>query len=306
MAYSRTSFQLTHLLQDAWYRLGHMKRWKLTGGSATTAINTAWAGIEDSIFEDDDPSLIDGTLVVLESTDGGAPEGLWGRITDYDSSSFTITMGTVGTALEANDRIGIASPAFPVEDMIELANIAIQRLGEVEVPDTSLSVISGQREYTLPSSIRMRPLDVRIPQNQVSGNYNWTSVQGWDIIPATAGSNWTLVIPSGLSAGYSLQIIYRAPHPRLTAYDSDILTAIHPELAVSALLVEALQWYNNQISGSDPYLNQRENKAIQDLESALVRYPIPQPVERLQGMPHWRMNERYVPGTSDLRETKWL
>lgn len=305
MAYSRTSFQLTHLLQDAWYRLGHMKRWKLTGGSATTAINTGWAGVEEQIFEDDDQSLIFGTLVVLEDAAGESPEGQWGQITNYDAASQTVTFDQIGAALAANDRVGLASPAFPVEDMIELANIAIQRLGEIEIPDTSLSIAGGQREYTLPSTIRQRPVAVNVQKNQDVGNYNWVPVQGWGVIPATAGSNWTLVVPSGMTQGFSLQVIYRALHPKLTAYDSDILPAIHPEVATAALLCEALQWYNSQVGGSDEYSMRRENKFVQDLEAALVRHPILNTPEQVQGFPHWLPDQRFVPGTSDLRDTGW-
>jgi hypothetical protein len=170
----------------------------------------------------------------------------------------------------------------------------------VEVPDTSLAIVGGQSEYTLPATIQQKPLRVYIQSRQDVGNYGWNLVQGWDIIPATAGSNWTLVVPT-LAQGHSLQVIYRAPHPKLTAYDSPILDSIHPELALCAVVAEALQWYNNSIGGTNGFFNQRENKAIQDLESAMVRFPIQQTIEQIQGMPHWHNRAQYVPGTSDLR-----
>jgi hypothetical protein len=181
--------------------------------------------------------------------------------------------------------------------MIEAANIGIARLGEVEVPDTSLSVQSGVTEYTLPSTIRQRPLQVN---SRTSSTEDWKPVQGWGVIPATAGSDWTLVIPP-FSNGTSLQVIYRAAHPRLTSYSSDVFDSIHPELALCATVAEALQWYNNQVGGSNQYFMQRENKALQDLESAMIKYPIPGVIEQWQGMPHWGKRGDYVPGTSDLR-----
>lgn len=290
------AYQLTNLLQDAWFRLGQLKRWKVTGGSTTTVINTAWAGVEEQIYEDDDPALIYGTVVAI-SAGGAAPEGEMGRITDYDSSSSTLTMDALSAAVEADDRIGIASPLFPLEDMIEAANIAINRLGEIELPDTSISITAGTTEYTLPSTIRARPLRVN---TRVASTDKWEPVQGWDVIPAAPGSNWTLVLPP-LSAGNSLQVIYRSAHPTLTTYSSEIMSDIHPELAVCALLAECLQWYNNQVGGSNQYFLQRENKALQDLESAMVRFPIPGVLEQWQGMPHWGRRSEYVPGTSDPR-----
>lgn len=294
MAYSSSKYQLTHLLQDVWFRLGQMKRWSVTGGDLDSIINTAWAGVEELIYEDDDPALIYGTAVVIKSTDGAAPEGEFARITNYDSASQTIDHDGFTTAVGSGDKIGIAAPAFPLEDMIEAANIAIVRLGELEVPDTSITATPGVYEYTLPAAIRAKPLAVN---SRASSNEVWKPVQGWGVIPATAGSNWTLVLPTDFDS--NIQIVYRAHHPKLSAYDSDILDTIHPELATCAVVAEALQWYNNQVGGSNQYFLQRENKALQDLESAMVRFPIPGFIEQFQGMPHWNRRSEYVPGTSD-------
>lgn len=303
MAYDANSFQLTKLLQDAWYKLGQLRRWKVTGGSQTTVINTSWAGVEEPVFEDDDPALIYGTVIVLKDTAGAAPEGEFGMITDYDSSSQTITMDSLTTGVAANDRVGIATPFFPLEDMIELATIALQRLGDLEIPDTSLLGVAGQTEYTLPAAVNRRPIQVNRQTVQASGNNQWTPVSGWDVIPpATIGGQWTLVLPANsIPASYTLQVIYSGVHPKLTAYDSPILETIHPELATAALVAEAYQWYNNQVGGSNEYYLQRENKAIQDLESALVRYPIQHIQQQVKGFPHWGKLGQYVPGTSDLR-----
>lgn len=300
MAIDATKYQLTHLLQDAWYRMGQLKRWKATGGTQTTVVNTTWAGVEEQIFEDDDPALIYGTLVVLKDTAGAAPEGEMALITDYDSSSQTLTMDSLSAAVASGDRIGIASPLFPFEDMIELANIALRKLGDIDIVDTSLSIVANQTEYTLPTAFNKRPVRVRRQTSQTASNNQWELVQGWDVIPATAGSQWTLVVPH-LSQGYSLEVMYRDAHPELTAFDSYILDAIAPELAVCAVVAEAFQWYNNQLGGSNEYFLQRENKAIQDLESAMVRHFTPKTPEQVQGLPHWGIRGDYVPGTSDLR-----
>lgn len=300
MAYSSTKYQLTHLLQDAWHRMGQLRLWVVTGGSTTTVINTDWALPEEPIYEDDDPALILGTAVVTRDTGGLAPEGEFGMITDYDSGTSTLTIDALTTAVASGDRVGIASPLFPVEDMVALANIALRRLGDIEIPDTSLTVAAGQTEYTLPATIRTRPLRVRIQRQQASGDNEWELVQGWDVIPATAGSSWTLVVPQ-MTQGYSLEVLHRAPHPELTAYDSPIQETISPEVALAALVAEAYQWYNNQVGGSNQYFLQRENKAIQDLEAARVMHPITHFVEQVQGLPHWGRRSEFVPLTSDLR-----
>lgn len=303
MAYSANRYQLTDLLQDAWYRLGQFKTWKATGGSTTTLVNSLWAGVEDQFFDDDDPSLVYGTAVVVRDAGGAlaAPHGEFGMITDYDAASFTATLETLSAAIAAGDEVGIASPLFPLRDMIRLANLALTRLGKIDIVDTSISIAASQTEYTLPAAIQKKPKRVRKQTLQTANDNEWKLVQGWDVIPATAGSNWTLVIPQ-LTQGYSLEVLYEGIHPELTAFDSPIQDAILPELAINALLAEAYQWYNNQIGGTSQYYLQRENKAIQDLQAAKVEYPIQRVIEQIQGLPHWGARGEYVPLTSDLRE----
>lgn len=302
MAYNKDKYQLTHLLQDAWLRMGQMRVWNVTGGSINTVINTDWALGEEPQFEDDDPSLIFGTVVVVEDSlkTGAAPEGEFAMITDYDSASSTITMNPIN-AVGNGDRVGLVQPLFPLEDMIQLANIALRKFGEIDIVDTSLEVSANQTEYTLPSTIRSRPIRVRIQGVQDANNNQWRELPNTSIIPATAGSDWTLVIPDA-TQGYSVEVLYRAMHPEVTAFDSPIQEAIHPELILSALIAEAYQWYNNQVGGSNQYFLQRENKSIQDLEAARVMHPVRHAVEQISGMPHWNRRAEYVPLTSDLRE----
>lgn len=299
MALDTTKYQLTQLLQDTWYRMGQLRRFIVTGGDTDTIINTGWAGVEEPIFEDDDPALIGGTAVVL-AAGNAAPEGEWGEITDYDSASTSLQIRALSATIEANDRIGIASPLFPVEDMIELANVALQKLGEVDVPYNGLSVIANQTEYALPSYISEKPVAVYYQGLVSSVNNKWRLVQGWRVIPQAVGTQWTLVIPN-LPQTQALQVIYRAMHPKVTAFDSEISPSIPPELIINAMIAETFQWYNNQVGGTNQYFLQRENKAIQDLEAAMVRYPVAHVVDQVQGLPHWGTTGEYVPGTSDLR-----
>jgi hypothetical protein len=301
MAYNSAKYQLTQLLQDAWYRLGQLKRWKLTGGSATTAVNTNWAGVEEALFEDDDAALIYGTVVCIEDAGGlhAAPEGEMGMITDYDSASNTITLDALSSALGVSDRIGIASPLFPLEDMIELANVALQKLGEIDVPDY-ISVQAGTISYFLPSTIRQIPTLIRyISPNTVIAP---KVLQGWNVQPDTAGQNLTLSVSKQYGeTGGQFEVFYRAQHPKITSFSSDISEFINPELALCALIAEAYQWYNNQLGGSNQYFLQRENKALQDLEAAVVKFPLHRLPGQVQGMPHWGDTAQYVPLTSDQR-----
>ena len=112
MAYSPSKFLLTHLLQDAWKAMGQSRRWKITGGSATTVVNSAWAGIEDAVYEDNDFALVNGTVIVAKDLGGlgASPEGKMSRIATYDAALFTITLAdTLTDALVSGDLVSIAS-----------------------------------------------------------------------------------------------------------------------------------------------------------------------------------------------------
>lgn len=300
MTYNKNKYQCTHLLQDTWYRMGQLQNWVATGGTATTLINTAWAGVEEQIYDDDDPALIFGSVVVIRDAGGAgaAPEGEIGRITDYDAASQTVTLDAISSAIAAADRVGIASPLFPYEDIRELANIALRKLGKIQLVDTSLSIIASKTEYTLP--IKVNPIRVRKQTVINSVNNQWEEVPNWSVIPATAGAFPVLVIPH-LTQGYKLELLYEDLHPELTAFDTDIHESIEPELALNALLAECYQWYNNKLGGANEYMLQRENKVIQDLEAARARYPIRRIVEQVKGLPHWGTRGEYVPLTSDQR-----
>lgn len=282
MAYNSSKYQLTKLLQDAWARMGQMRTWTITGGSTTTVVNTDWSLSEEPVYEDDDPSLIFGTAVVVRDAAGAgaAPEGEMSMITDYDSSTSTLTMDAVTAAPASGDLVGIATPLFPLTDMIMLANIAMRKMGELDLSDRSITILADTLDYTLP--IRKAPIQVRFSED----GDEWYAISNWRVTPATAGSAWTITLPS-LTIGGTVEVLYRDIHPALTTYSSDIVETVHPELALNALIAEAFQWYNNQVGGSNPYYLQRENKAIQDLEASKVLYPVRRIVEQIQGMPHW-------------------
>ena len=303
MAYSPSKFLLTHLLQDAWKAMGQSRRWKVTGGSATTVVNSAWAGIEDAVYEDNDFALVNGTAIVAKDSGGlgASPEGRYSRISSYDAALFTLSLSdTLTDGVVSGDLVTIASPMIPLEDMIELANDSLRYLGDFDLIDTSVTIAGSQTEYTLPSVIRQRPLSVQIQTVQAVGNNQWEFVNNWDIRPATAGADWVLVVPPG-SVGHVLSVKYRILHPEVASYDSPILETIHPDLAVACLTAHAFQWMNNKTGGTSDYWIQRENKAWQDLEIAKVRFPIEKEVGQVRGFPHWGNRARYVPLTSDLK-----
>lgn len=291
MAYSATQLQLTHVLQQLYRRLGG-KVTLATGGSTTTVIDTKLAdeladGNEDDLFNG-------GTVIVIEDAGGAnaAPEGEFSRITDYVASTTTITFSpAVTSAVASGDRVIIAPPDFPLYDVIEIVNDALKNLGDIPVPNTSITTTASQTEYTLPLALKGKQiLDVLVQTNTSDADDNgYVPVPNWKIIPALPGSTGLFVIPQ-YAAGYTVKIIYQGLHPRVDVFDDYISEYLHPELVHSAVFAQAIQWKNDAgllAGGADNATLALEQKAWSQFDRAKILHPAQLPPRRVQGTPAW-------------------
>lgn len=283
MTYSATQLQLTHVLQRFYRRVGG-KVTLATGGTTTTVIDTKLVdelgdGNEDDIFNG-------GTVIVIEDTGGVAPEGEFSRITDYEALTTTATFSPALTVAPASgDRVLLAPPDFPLYDMIEVVNDALEYLGNIPLVDTSLTVAGGTTDYTLPIALKGRRI-VDVVQKDGEDYY---PVSGWKIIPATAGTAETITIPQ-LTEGDTLYIHYLGKHPRVDAYDAPISEYFDADLVHAAVFAHAMQWKNDNgllTGGIDNAAQAIEQKAWSQLDREMLRHPVQLPKRRNQGMPMW-------------------
>jgi hypothetical protein len=285
MTYSATQLQLTHVLQRFYRRVGG-KVTLATGGTTTTVIDTKLAdelgdGNEDDFYNG-------GTVIVIEDAGGSnaAPEGEFSRITDYEASTTTATFSPALTVAPASgDRVLLASPDFPLYDMIEVVNDALEYLGNIPLVDTSITVAGGTVDYTLPIAVKGR----RIVDVVQKDGVDYYPVSNWKIIPATAGSTETLNIPQ-LTEGDTLYIHYLGKHPRVDAYDAPISEYFDPDLVHAAVFAHAIQWKNDNgllTGGVDSAYQAIEQKAWSQLDREILRHPVQLPKGRNQGMPMW-------------------
>lgn len=284
MTYSATQLQLTHVLQQLLRRLNG-KVTLATGGSATTIVDTKLADELGDANEDD--IYNGGTAIVITDAGGlaGAPEGEFSRITDYVASTTTITFSPALTiAIASGDRVLIASPDFPLYDMIEVINDALKNLGDIPVVDTSITSASGTREYALPVALKgVQLLNVEYYDSE------YYKVPNWEIRDAAPGSTGLLRIPD-LGGAYTLRITYLGKHPVVRAYDSYISEYLHPELVHAAVYAHALQWRNDNDAisgGADDAKLALEQKAWTQYDRARMTHPIDMPKRRMQGFVHW-------------------
>lgn len=288
MAYSATAYQLTHVLQNLYRRLGG-KVTLATGGSTSTAIDTKLAdeledGNQDDIYNG-------GTLIVIEDAGGAnaAPEGELSRITDYVASTTTLTLSPAVTAIASGDRILIAGPEFPLYDMIEVVNDALRDIGDVPKYDTSITTADSQTEYTLPVAVKgAKIISVEIPTTTDTNDNQWKPV-AWREGFSAAGSSGTLILPQ-LSSGYTVRIGYHTKHIRVSGYADYIDEYFHPRLVDAAVFVHALKWRNSVdalAGGRDQEKTALEQQAWSEYERARAQYMPELPPKQNQAFPTW-------------------
>lgn len=291
MTYSPTQLQLTGILQQ-FYRRVAGKVTLATGGSTTTAIDTKLTeeledGNEDDIYKG-------GTLIVIEDAGGlsAAPEGEASRITGYVASTTTITVSpALTTAIAAGDRILIAPPDFPLYDVIEQVNDALRGLGDIPVPNTSITTAANQTEYTLPLALKgQQLLNVEVQGITSDADDNrWVPVPNWRVVDAAGGTTGLLILPQ-LASGYTVKVWYLGKHPRVDAFDDYINEYLHPELVHAAAMARVLQWRNDsdRLRGAvQDHLIALEQKAWSQHDRERIIHPVSIPPRRVQGFPHW-------------------
>ncbi len=268
------SYKLWDLIRDAYQGLGQLQVAKATGGSTTTVVDTKL------INSGKDDDWKDGAVIVLEDGSGAAPEGEFSRVSGYADSSGTLTIDELTAAVATGDVYGLVSAYYPLQQMVELANLALKSLGDMVLVDTTtLDTAANKTEYAAAVSWkRRRPIQVDIQTNTGDADDNrWQTLYDWEFVPAAAGSAGLIVLKQQPEAGRDLRILYEDAHPRVNEYDDVIDETVHPALAAAALVEKALVWQNTRLEGGNDFLLMRLNDAKTELERAKVMYPIWKP-----------------------------
>jgi hypothetical protein len=164
--------------------------------------------------------------------------------------------------------------------MIELANAGLRALGDLPIVDED-TLVTAQGESAYAATLewtRRRPLRIdflAIPG--VSAVDPWRTVHDWDFVPGEPGGSALIIFSDALPAGRPLRIWYQAAHPRLSAHDDIVASAISPELAVAASVERALRWQNARLGGGDAHLATHWEQAQDELDSARRTFPIWRP-----------------------------
>ena len=251
------AFLLSNLLVKAYMRLGQLTVSTATGGSTVSLVDSKQAG------EHGDGVWANGACFLIRDAAGAfaAPENEMSFVTGYTDSTGEFT--TIWTAAPASgDTYGFVGDYYPFYTMIELANAALQSLGDIPLVDTSLTSAASQTEYDYAVGLkRQPPFKVEVQGRTSDANDNQpVPLSSWEYRPATAGTAGPLFLPQ-LPTGRTIYVWYMGPHPVVKAYNSAIYEGFDPELVTRMLVEEALSWQNARMQGQDDYLLQTETKA---------------------------------------------
>jgi hypothetical protein len=223
-----------------------------TGGSATTFINTNFAGYENPPETD----LFKNYLAIVVRDAGGAsasPEGKWSVCSAYVDSTQTGTIATVTDAIGAGDLIMLAKQdAFPLQHILFAINRGLESLGDVPAnANTSLSTVEGQTEYDIPVAVKRGLKQVWVQgRTDDSDDNRWMEVHDRRNELTAGGTASKLYIPQ-YAAGHTIRLIYDGAHPKVSAYNDVINEYIHPNVATAACILKLLEWYNRRTENQD-------------------------------------------------------
>ena len=202
----------------------------------------------------------DGTIWIL-SAGGAAPENEFAKVTDFGSGTFTHVALTAAT--DSADRYAASPGHYPYDVLIDCVNLAMKQYRYPKIDITSLDVVAGQTEYTLPSAIQIGRLREVYVQTQDDANDNrWQKVGEW--WTTDDGTDEILILPEDLLddyAGNDLRLDYEEIHTDLTAGDDTVHDWLEPKYVIfrAAEFMLLQQMYDGD---EWPYIEERMNYFI--------------------------------------------
>ncbi|GAG07596.1 unnamed protein product, partial [marine sediment metagenome] len=244
---------MTYTLSDLTYRtareLGTVEENIATGGSTTT--------VEDSVnLLQVDDYWNGGTVWILwdDGDAGGAPEGQYQIITDFDDANARATFGAMTVAVKSGDRYAIAKKTYPIGALVQSVNKAIQELGAVlPIATSDITTTDLESEYAVPTSPTgvglydlKRVFLQRLAYADTLEDEPWIELKNWFVQTSAAGVPATILFPYDLPSGHILKCMYCIPQPELNIY-SDVMSATIPvDHVVYAAAANCVNWYRQR------------------------------------------------------------
>lgn len=219
---------------------------------------------------------IAGVAVIIS----GSNQGDVVQITDNDATTLTVESMTVNITI--GDRF-IWQNEFREAELLLMVNRALDIIGRIpSVPDTSITTVAAQTEYTLPVAVKrgqIRGIYYQGEPDDANDN-RWIPIRQNDEEASLAGTAGVLILKPQLPAGRTVRIEYMGLHPEVTAYDDNLSDKIHPSLAKAALKVAIGNTRAEGAINSARGYNLGSNKAEDELAAARTEHPIMPPEKK--------------------------
>ena len=201
---------LFDVLVGAARRLEALHEANATGGSTTTLVDSKLTALG---WADDHWNGGSAFLIYDAAGAAAAPQGESRAVSDYVSSTGTITVSTAFTAAPAvGDFYGGATNRYPRGTLISKVNEALSEIGDIPTVDiTSLTTLAATREYSLPVAAKRDLRQVWIARN-TAAPYDWEKALAAYVEWAGANTAGNLIFPYQPPAGYKIKLVYLAAH----------------------------------------------------------------------------------------------
>lgn len=271
---------LGDIVRDVVFELGFREN-TATGGTTATLIDSDLGGNDDDY---------NGGLVIVtqdSALGGAAPEDEFAEVTDYTSSTGTITCAASSftVAPASGDSYIVTMPDYPYRQILRAINRGLQELGDIpKVDTTTLDTASAQTEYDYAITWKRKPpyrIDLQEYTNDANDN-RWSEISRgfWYHVPAAAGSAGKIIFKGQLPTGRDLRVWYQGPHDAVDTYSDTIYEGFHPDLVVAEATYRLLRWRFAEQRGADDHLAQLLNEAQEWRERKRQQHLIWKPQRR--------------------------
>ena len=244
--------------------LGQLVSGVATGGSTTTLIDSGLKGRDDDWLR--------GTAFLTYDAGGAgaAPEGQFSEVTSYARATGTLTT-TWTVAPASGDYYSIATKRWGTDDMRQIVNRALVRLGDIPKVDVSLTTAASQSEYTLPAGHKTRVRRVYYQSSTATDNERPFEMTDWYV------ENDILIFRRQPISCKVLRIVSMGPHARLNVYGDALDPSVHINRIVAEAAYTALRWEMRSTEGEDRSQIQALNDAAEYRDAMRKAYPLGDP-----------------------------
>lgn len=175
---------------------------------------------------------------ITKTSDGSAPQGEYGVVSDFGGGTATLRSSLTAT-VPSGASYALGRRRYPLDLLAQSANAAYRDLGKIPQTDTSLTTTTSTTQYTIPAAARKDLREVWI-QTVLSQD----NIKGWKKL--VYGTHWrqenTLLYVPQLYVGRLLKLVYVDESPQLSSYSDTLSDYVHPKRIIYKAAAHCLLW----------------------------------------------------------------